>query len=269
MKEKLAELIFNNCKINKDIDEIFLKTVIEIVIDEWEIKNYSGDFIIKRLDKKIASYNCYKKIITLNKDFIYDINETYFPNNYNLCSKYLLILQALFHELIHAMQYNIQEPFCDDLEKLIIFSANKHAIEICNEESFTKLKAKYFMNLAKKYYRYSPNEKMAEIDSAQIIKSISEILSDKTVIDFMKLNIYYNYFRGYKLNNGKIIAPTPFYLSKTKNNEYIKLIKNLSIFESEYNKLRLGLDVDINSFLEIGEDLKKIYKKVNKRDLGV
>ena len=264
MEDFLARLIFDNVKNNKDIDDKFIERVIEIVIQNWNISNYKGDYKIVRLDRGMATYNYYRNCLTINYDLLDDISKIYNFVSLGLLQKYQFVLQVLLHELKHCSQFDITSMSYNNLEKLIIYSENSTKIKICKNRTFTNPDSIKHLNLKQKYYSYSPMERIAEIDSSKVVKNVSKILNDDYTNDIMNFNIFYNNIRGYDYKDGKLIPPTLYYLSMTKCDKHIKRIIKLGNSEGEKNKLRFGLDVNEDYFLETGKEFESYYKKVKK-----
>jgi len=267
MEELLAKLIYDNVSHGIDINDVFIRSIIEIVIDVWKIQEYKGDYKINKNLKQemLANYSKIQNSISINEQLLINPNNSFFYgiNVNDLYNKYHCVLQILLHELIHAKQFEIGKLDINNIENLIIYSENKHRLEFTQCDSLSDL-MKYLLisRFAKKYYLYSPMERLAEIDSSKIVKTVSEILNISDITDAMDLNINYNLVRGYEFKNDNLVPPTPYYLSKINSDKYISEITTLGLSEKNYNKLRFGLECEEDDFLSIGEKLEESYQKV-------
>ena len=266
MEELLARLIYNNVKNNKEIDENFIRLIVDLVIDEWKIQDYQGDVSVKNKSNtnELASYDFYYKRIILNEELL---AKKFFNFSYGLgvktpLNKYLAIIYIVLHELVHAKQYDIKKAFYDEAEKLIVYSEIEHEIEAINNNKIKSSKFRKYLKLLSDYYLFSPIEKIAEVDSVIVVGRISSLLNDNYMYEVLKLMAFYNLVRGYRYENKLLYPPTPMYLNIIGETKYIDRINELSLTCSDLEKLRLGLNCNLNTYFNVCDNYSRQMEKV-------
>lgn len=228
IKLKLLQLIYDTIFQDKTIDEEFVSQVIEIVTKERHLEEYLKELIIVKKSEKIitgftaATYDYYRKTLTINLytiiDFVQSLADyNLFQNKEQRLYLYIFITQIILHELEHTKQLRQEIENKDDIETFILKNANsiiRVPTDYWNYMSEGGL-MEYLRRgkeLYKKYYIYSPQEKLAEHYShlmmTQILEELKDLVPNLYFYELSKL--YDNYLLGYH----NTPSPTKFYLEK-------------------------------------------------------
>lgn len=270
MEELLGQTIIGSKKYN----EKYIEKLFDIICSYYNIGyiNLSFKNTANCLGYFIKRDNTVNININLIKNYYNNISKKYGIEK----SKYFLglgLLNILLHEIEHVRQNKVL-MYNDDLEGLILYNkimAYSDLIDTINN-STSKIELKFkkiFIHDIKmnKLYKYSPDERLANIKSLKKVTKIALSLDD--------INSYYmfrdmelvQYIDGY-LKRNKILykGPTKYFFNKIdiNNTEWIdSFSKDLDTMD----KMKYGLSInddDIELWKEYvngNEVILKYYKK--------
>ena len=290
MEETLSLLIYDYIKSQKNIDHFFVNESLRVAIQYYHLEDYITSIKPLSNPKIYAQYSQLKKTIYINYEKTYEyiqklIKITSLDHNVPITYQYIIFIQILLHEVMHAKQNKQSTEYsdCEDIsflyqnfnitpsppnnktsaESIILYEEFNSFDNIAKDiedgtigiiSGFIKgyrLRKKYI-----KLYEYSPAERLANIDSTQIASNIAKLLNDEQTLIFLLIQNYQAYLCGYNptIPQEKSIEPTKYYLDAIGRNGKWEDILKLSSSLSETEKIRLGLKTN-------QEELHKIAKK--------
>lgn len=273
--KELLNLIKKYIIIGKDIDMSFLNKALEILKEKYRLEKYilNNEIYLAKNSNFLMNYNLYSKTININYEAVFKKLPSIFDDLENYESKlclYCSVLSNLIHEVLHGSHYKKCILNKNDYEtKLLKISYyNNHIKPILQFKKLLEKNSKILTNLLclkseknysiyKLYYDCSLQERLANIDTFEIIKNIAILADSETLFHYAKyMQLKYMLDAYYYADN-----PTEFYLSKFK--EKLPKIKEEINLDT---KLRLGLLVSNEEFnlkLKKLNDLRHNLKKMN------
>lgn len=262
IKYQLISLIYDYVKNNRVLDQNFINSILDVVINELGLNDYVIDSEIKNVQGKsrkrylIANYDFYHRIIEVNLQIALErlkkeakkLRLSSIETSYFIAKE---LAEATLHELEHANQVKKFDVDGNNIESLIIKGAFAHKniirrdilFFLMNGYSEKELRTRYrIVKRGIKFYKYDPLERLADYHALSYIK---ELLKELNVGDRVMLHTYYeeykNYIRGYELQK----EPTKFFLAKVEG------LKDWSEIE------RLSKNCDLNTRLSLGLPITK------------
>lgn len=238
----INKLIHDYSSKNKKVDPEFILNIVNIYIKEYLIDDYVTG-IMPIDDNCYAAYSLDKfiriNIDLLNDKYLCEENSFGLSEQENNYFKYINVVQKILHELEHAKQYKKIVNIKKDLETMVLIGSLAVERILINKNDKTlddipkSIQESYFRNqsdIYKKYYKYAPEEKMAEIDSRkECLRLIADLLGKNSELYTMyKYNIYDLYLKGYEND----IIPTKLYLEKRG---YLELWEPIDRFSKNYS----------------------------------
>ena len=289
MEKEIALLIYNYVTNNKKIDNNFINETIQIIIKYFDLKDYIKEILPLDNKKTYAMYNRANKTIYINynklKDYI-GITTLLNLKNYKFTNYYefILFIQLLLHEAIHANQYKYAETYKkffihqqiekqSNPEDIILYSefnAFDSLIQDIEQKRINIIKGYITAyTLHKKYrklYDYSPSERMASVDSTKIAAEIATLLDDESTAKLMTIENYEFRLAGYNTinQNQYITEPTKFYLNNINSNQQWAEITKTSSELTKEERIRLGLKVPPEYLYQLSNKSKKLILELKK-----
>ena len=264
--KKIIELLYRFY--DKQIDTDFIYEFIDIVTEYKDLEPYINNVDFSKTsndDGYVASYCTNTGVITIYFDEVMKIIND--GNNYqsflSLKEKsldgVLSVVQVILHEIEHARQKKLRGTD-SSLEAQIL---RLSSIEISFDDVFDLIRSGYDddilmkeiiekKELYKKFYKYCPSERLAQINSYEEIISYLDMMP----FDTSKLTMINDFLKTHSLLSGYDKKCPTFYFIKQfgKDTEYKLLdIENSDI--SSYEKMKLGLYVPKD---EINKHIKKL-----------
>lgn len=251
------------------MDENFIDKIVEIVVNEKKLNKYVKKVEYNRNQDQDtmlenASYKIHERIITVNilKLVKYLLKEYALINyqkgpiiaRYNY---YLHAVQQILHEIEHASQLKKVDNtdfhnFTD--EELLI----KIVIDIVSIYNYDN----YLEN-----YRINPIERMAQINSYNLIEKIAKKLDvNEKLNKYLKLKLLEEKIQGYGESKSQIVGPTSIYLREKK----LDIIKNqLRCYQNPQDiylneKLYLGVEISPNSFRAMNTEIAQLKNELKR-----
>lgn len=276
MEQRLAQLVFDYMKNNRNIDDEFLNKATSIILS---FNIYSP---IDKIDSSIwckypAHYNQYFNNICINYQHIKQYGKKFLKQNSiklnDLSSyKYIYFINTLLHEFEHAKQNNKHlPPF--SIEELILNEETKPMDCLLNKIQSNSIGVtkgiSEMITLRKTYmdlYEFCPSERLADINASEISSKIATELNDKKVSSIMHLKHYKTLLKGYNVGSihNKSDIPTKHYLdsigTNDKWNEILKLSENINSLD----KMKLGLETNKNELEIISYKHHRLALELNK-----
>lgn len=286
MEKDIYELIFNASQDNRLLSQREIIDICELVNYKHKLDDYCNSVKFDELEKpRLGVYKKYSKII------VFDYNRLVGREFKNIFLKNMMIVEAILHEFEHVKQHklNDSEVALSDkyaiVEKALIYSClnvyrlndlktpwPKEDVDYLRSLGI-KLNKDSIFNLAKKQenlYLYSPNERMAEINSYYQLRTMLKRYGDpENISDEIELNYLNNLLRGYNKKDGETIITPPSYRFLLEMGFYklLPIIENIeeSYFSDDsFNTYKMihGLYVDPIFMLK---KLKKTQEIKNKQ----
>lgn len=297
MEEKIFKLIYDYFKANRMIDQKFIDKVIEIVVNAESLHKYVKEtkyitdeelnehskkgWTIQIADASTImdlSYDHENHMITVYTDNIpkiYDVclNQMNFNNPKLACPS--IYTQRILHEIEHGKQERtITEK--DNLEAKILYAARPRVNNLNGYSAYQKaeeiVKTMIRTFLYYTNHRYSPMERMAEIDSYKRMKHILSLsktdISD--IIQYTNEMVLKNLIAAY---DDKCLSPTIRFLKELcqydnenplndfewySENDEECLKKSIEMYPFE-QRIRCGLPIEKQKRLEL---INKFNNKV-------
>lgn len=278
---ELKEYLLMNIKSQNPINEEFLKNLISIILKYNDFGVFYKELKIEdhyceEGETTIVTYGIFSHIITFYMPCFLDITNE-LQRNLKLRPKemislpYLISSEKIIHELDHASQLN-REGKNNDLENKILLATSRNK----NNEALIKRFAKekkskadidaYFQvreEIYKKYYEFSPRERLTENYSITKCLRLLELLKKWTYLRHLQSYFAYlkykNLLRGYD----RTLNPTKFYMESIHAQEEWQEIealsgKNLSLHE----RLKYGLEITKGEYDELLTRKLQIARKI-------
>ena len=277
IKYQLISLIYDYVKNNRVLDQNFINSILDVVINELGLNDYVIDSEIINVQGKsrkrylMANYDFYSRVIGVNlqvaierlKEEARKLRLSYIETSYFIAKE---LAEAILHELEHAHQVKEYDRDGNNLESLIIKGAFDHKTIIrkdllfflMNGYSEKELLIRYkIIKRGIKYYKYNPLERLADYHALNYIK---EILKELNVGDRVMLHTYYeeykNYIRGYELQK----EPTKFFLAKVGGLKDWSEIERLSKNCDLKTRLSLGLPITKDEYQELENRTRRLRR---------
>ena len=268
MEERLAQLVYEYSKNNKQIDDKFIKTAFTIIE-----KSYGFENMILKEERmnKLASYR--NNIITIDTNQIINVGSKHKNLYLNIGTgfnsyKYIYLIKILLHEFEHAKQQQIIQ-FEDSAEGYIV----KQELNILNIIYFTRKNHLDYINKMnkikknyKKYFMFSPIERLADIKSIQKAGAISCMLQETNTRNLIRIThceyLLSSYFAD-ELKN-RLNSPTKFYLDMQNCQYDWDYIEELASNLSQISRIKFGLDCDEKKLCEINQKRISLSSKLMK-----
>ncbi len=254
---------------NKLVDEDFIIKIINSIVDKKELKEEIKNIDIEEVSPMGNEYRINpaaydykeKRIIAYLEDInrqiqLIDRKTPFLNKTEKVFAKNLDITRYLLHEIEHASQHKKVDSNHPTLETNLLRMSFKHS----QEEP----------NLFLQKYIYAPSERMAEIDAAENIKKIITPLKQSlpTLMEYENIFVLKKRIKGYERKIYGLEAPTCNFLFAFEelhsfdfyDQNYPKMVENISKNYSTTEILRLGLPIDYDTF---SHTEKKLYKKNN------
>ena len=244
--EKILKIVYDKSKNNDFLSIKDIEKIIDYLLEKNILNRYVKDLkVFKDESTSVMSYSRVTKTLCIfRKNLLKQIsayesqarnaisdNEIYYFINFNL-------LHIILHEIEHVKNEK-KIILNNDLESKIINTEIQCLINDRNIEGYEKDKKKFnemekAMEIYNKYYIYSPQERIAEINSYTEVHKLTE--QGKYFIPhtnkIMELLIYRSLLKGYEKD--RMYCPTMYYLEKIcKKDEY----KDLPIYNKDKNKM--------------------------------
>lgn len=265
----ILRLIHHYSMNNKLVDEDFILKMMDIIVNKKELKKEIRNIDIEEVSPAGNEYRINpatydykeKKVIAYLQDINRDIQlidkKTPFLNKIEkVFAKNLEITRILLHEVEHANQHKKVDSNYHTLETDLLRISFKHSQE--NQNMFHEK------------YIYAPSERIAEIDAAENIKKIITPLKESlpTLVEYENVFVLQKRIQGYERKIYGLEAPTCNFLFSFENlhsfdfydQNYPKMIENISKKYTTPKILRLGLPIDYEEFANTE---KKLYKKID------
>lgn len=253
LNDKIYDLILRYLTFGKKVDNDFFYELVKIVVDYESLQEY-----VKYLsfDETFPGgvFSFADKSITISKHAIKLYSK-------KVCDKFqfskierdiaeiLISTSLILHELEHASQTKLLSSGDNGLESKILSASNLeyHILsknEQIDENSIDYLRLLRWQKTYLKYYEFSPEERMADLNSFKKCYALSKCFDKMTLRldNFFLYSIYRSCLSGYDKENN----PTKFYISKINPGFCFKKIDDLSSDVLEYKKISYGLEVDEN-----------------------
>ncbi len=277
IKYRLISLIYDYVKNNRVLDQNFINSILDVVINELELNDYIIDSKIINVPGKsrkrylMANYDFYSRIIEINlqvalerlKEEAKKLRLSSIETSYFIAKE---LAEAILHESEHVHQVKEYDRDGNNLESLIIKRAFAHKtiirsdilLLLMNGYSEKELLTRYkTIKRGIKYYKYDPLERLADYHALNYIK---EILKELNVGNRIMLHTYCeeykNYIRGYKLQK----EPTKFFLAKVGGFDYWQEIERLSTDCDLKTRLSLGLSITKDEYQELENRTRRLRK---------
>lgn len=273
---EISDVIDDYNNKNRPVDQAFYTKIMQLVVKKYELEDILQkllieDYVVTTDDDyyELGSYNQFTKSISIKKyniDFLREkieilsliLNSEREINLFN----YLHETQTLLHECEHAKQLKLILGDKEDIESMILRKTDiVKRLHIKNKFDFAKNIGKIRRQNKKyiKYYKYCPEERLAEIRSTEECLEIGKILSNNIKFnDIILYDVYNSYLDAYKDKK----EPTKFYLKKIIPFASHKKIYESSVELSEEEKLLYGLKVDDDYLDKKREEKSKLLNKM-------
>lgn len=271
MEKEILDIINEYQHMDKDIDIDFIMRIITLARKYYNLKHYVENTEI-RYDTNMpqAQYNVIAKEIYVNPEFInkvlFSLNDEFKNLKYNKLFRYLYTSKILLHEIEHANQHKkIREQ--NDIESEILRAEYSVSYDIMQNSTLVKIPKLIYQNkLRKKYYDFSPSERLAEHIACEHIEKIANEIQDETSCNLIQHFKYWNILRGYNVGviNNLSNSPTKTYLEKINPSYDYSIIANLEKDISQYDKIKFGLEADKKELNKTAYKWQLVYNKIKK-----
>lgn len=276
MYMEIIELLYKYMKDNKEIDNDFAETVVNIATRYLELEYYVRSIDIVNAPSNYSNrtpsgvYSRDSKMIRFylqaTVDFWKNISYKIYANDIEKkLLVYLTIIKNLLHEVEHANQSKKVDASTNDIEtyllKLSIMPTEASISKLCESiffkdsglsedrmiNAYNFIKSLLYMRL----YQFAPEERLAEYYAYNAIFHILDLLNIKLLagsqlntnfpyVSQLQRTFYYDsLLQGYD----KVASPTKYYLEQIGNTDF-EIIDSKSQNLSMERKLSLGLEVD-------------------------
>ena len=301
MFTEILRTIYDYSVNGKAIDNKFIEHIIAVVVHYNNLHDYVRflNFSDEKINDKnhdmirVAEYNLIDRFVNVNINGVNQYLEMYtkyYGKHLNDVEKLFfgsnLIVQILLHELEHASQNKVYNSSKDTTDANLIRIGFSNAYIYKNStQLIQKLENKGYnssqiysylqeqLQLYKKYYKYNPTERMAQIKSYNMMNEIFEPIYDSVpnICLYNSCCMLENSILGYAQDKNRLVSPTEiyingmgyqdawekfdFYNSDTgiMDNNVLKSIPNSSRF-------LYGLPVTMSEYQERQKTLKKNKK---------
>ena len=269
--EEIFCLITNYMNKDKDIDLDFLRIVVSIFIYYKKVSDYVNNVKINNKSKLLGSYCPIEKDISINLVRILKDLDSYkiFNKEEKSFYKYLRVIKVLLHELEHANQKKLKYEN-NSLESKILIESDalydKLFFDYISINKSFSLKRSILIDKIDNYYRkyrkyyiFSPNERLASLKADITSLKLSKRLQSNMIYDYEEFKYNTHRINPYiKQDN-----PTKYYIEKVNKkyngwNELESLCSNLN-FE---DRLMLGLEISLDEYRIIHNNLKMGLEKM-------
>lgn len=258
MYVQIANLILNYKNANKKIDNTYVNTLMNIIIETEELYDFIKECSIHSDMNGIGFYHPIYKDLWINPEkleknywephFLVQEERPFFP--------YFFFNENIFHELEHTSQQKMCFGEDESLEAKIIRLNNlkvRAFYKYYYERNLVKKQIAYAkLKHAKKtydeYYWYDPAERLAIIHSFRKNAKVAEILNLKNIVLYEKLEELRHYVE-YQIED----SSTLFYLKKLGYKKEAKKIDALSRELPTEERLLLGLHINKWEMEEVEE----------------
>lgn len=286
MEKEINKLIYEYSINGKIADKQFAEKVIEICINEFNIRDYVEKYDVKPIGKEsvLAGYNIGNRSLILDLESIkkeaYEklkiekkqgITSTQFLDNFKINS---YVVYGIVHELTHASQYKKCLEGPSNLEKELLEMSLERNLILVKNEKVSIQKLCYFSGIDEEYkkaiyFNTVPSERMADIKGLEVIRDISKLIDDE-----LKGNI--EEYTELGLIKGKIhaygdMAPTVFYRCVNDTYKYntglITTRPNIDEISKMYIQKSIENNCSLDEKMYFGlpintEEKIKVYKKI-------
>lgn len=270
MEDLLAQTIYDTKKYNKK----YVEKLFDIICSYYNI-----GYINLHLRNEygyLGYFNDNDNLININLELIIKKNNYTIQQMNKIGNNYytgFLILDILLHELEHVRQHR-DLMYKNDIEGIILYNKINIYDELINKINDSKSKMSFLINKyligkvkINKLYRYSPDERLANIKSHEKVRNIALILDDihsYYIFEYKKLNELIN---GYvKFNKVLFNGPTNYFFNKLDVN--IVELKELSKTLDSIDKMKYGLEInddDLDLWIEYAKCNELLLKTLQKR----
>lgn len=243
MEKYLLELIYNYSSRGKSVDNEFVETLVGIVVGTKNLQNYlttiyytNDGGAARESDKlRVAEYNSIDKFLNINIDSMnkyIELYTNYYAPKFNQIEKLFfgnyLVTQIILHELEHVSQNKKYNSYGSDDESILInlgFSVSYMLddpttfFRKLHDEGYTDTEINTLLlnqvQLCRKYYPYSPTERLAQINSYNTMRDILEPIYEDVpnLYTYNSYNFLNNIINGYEIYKNQIKCPTEIFVN--------------------------------------------------------
>lgn len=298
MVSKILRLIFQYSKQGKLVDIYFIDKMIELFVSENGLNNYVERVGFTNKYKKennelvIATYSPFTKdiIIDFESIFMFLENMCYYNQLFNqleqVMFKNLIITQFILHELEHAVQAKKTDDKTDNSNEAKLICASYIVYKAMKNQKFvnklaeeSKLKEeltnyiKQQREIKDKYYRFIPIERLAQINSFNIILELIEPIKDcvPNLYQFNQASLVEEMIKGYTDAWDLGICPTQVYLYASGqsnvwdsldfyDSDSERIMKKVSDRYPLEKRLTLGLPINYQEYNKMNDWLQTTNK---------
>lgn len=238
MNSKILRLVFDYSKNGNLVDENFIEKLIELVVSEKNLHQYVKDLEFRELQEveeriTVASYNFINFNIFVNPPAIFyfwehDNRYDWLLSDFELVLyKNLMVTQFVLHELEHANQLKqvMEKDNKDELEMKFLNACLQDVAYLHDPKIFPlinsgDLRFTDLLNYVeskrlrqKEFYDQDPTERMAEINSYDVVVSCLEQLGGvPNLLAVERSGFLEAMLRGYAYQCDRLIAPSSIFL---------------------------------------------------------
>lgn len=275
MQEELINLVLQYVNQQKEIDDEFINKTIMIAKHYYNLNEY-----IKEICNLKKNWSCEASYIFDSKTIITDtyliLKSLNNVKNEFICIKdsqifkYLYFIQVILHEVEHAKQQKmINEDYGVETE---ILKAECAPIYKVKDKMIIKRIYEYnkLQKMRKKFYTFSPSERLAQIKSLEFVTDISKILEDEFCYDVMQYYKLKNLLRGYNVGliNNLSDEPTKYFLQQTNPVYDFENIIKMSEQLPKNDLIKFGLKSSSEDLDKISEDCMRLVLKLTNNKIN-
>lgn len=298
MEYEILRLIYKYSKQNKLVDVFFIDKIVEIFVSKNGLKNYIQKVnFTNKLEKDnnglvIATYNPFAKEILIDFESIFMTLEDmcYYNQLFNqfeqVMFQNLIITQIILHELEHALQAKKTDDKTDNSNEAKLICASYIVYKAMKNQKFvnklaeeSKLKEeltnyiKQQREIDDKYYHFIPIERLAQVNSFNIILELIKPIKDcvPNLYQFNQASLVEEMIKGYTDAWDLGICPTQVYLYASGqsnvwdsldfyDSDSERIMKKASDKYSLEKRLTLGLPVNYQEYSKMNNWLQTTNK---------
>lgn len=241
MEKNILDIIKSYNTFNKPVDDEFIQKIIIILVKKYKLENYVKGVTITRLPNIGIYYDPrIKKIIVNISELKYIVNKKIKNYKENSFLKYVFTLESIIHQLEYAYQIKFKdeneflgsdlledaEDFIDNILNLICENGLKKSVNLLLETGYNY----------KKNIKLSPNERIADINTYNLLIQELQDLNDNEVDTILNNEYYLSILRGYEISE----EPSKYYYDSIGIKKDWTEVDEFSKTINDFEKAKLG-----------------------------
>lgn len=284
LEEDVFRLLYDSMNGNKDIDEFFTSSLVEIIVSNLGLNEYVRRIEFQHYDKLlVASYSSERNCLIVYLDSIRESIRNSYDSRFSPLEKsfhpYCTITSFMRHEIEHAEQKRLRVQRGNDIYTKLSLAKEKFSQK--RDQELERIVGYPFIfyysalllwkiKLHNAYRKYSknwsfiPTERIADMKSYNLVLDLILRASKEYSVPFSILEEMYMRELRATIISGYDKTPNPAisYFEKMKQYddclEFLKMSKELSLEE----RLAYGLSITPQEYSSFLEDSTKVMQKI-------